>query len=163
MRTKDAIDVERKAQSRHVEKQAKAIERLVDSERNLIAQVVCTGICGCDMDPIDKFHQGDLEKEVVQWKRRAESGEFKAEKLDRENIELKHVKAIGDYFTEKVCLQNVPFPLGSFIPSCPLSPRQPVRSTTSNWKGNEQISGNAKRLCCVTRGRPKSVLPSCKV
>jgi hypothetical protein len=102
MRAKEAVDVERKAQSRHVEKQAKAIERLVDSERNLIAQVVRTGLrCG-DTGLIDDFHQGDWEKEVVQWKRRAESGEFKAEKLDRENVELKHVKAIADFFTEKV-------------------------------------------------------------
>jgi E3 ubiquitin-protein ligase BRE1 len=83
MRAKESVEIERKTQSRHVEKQAKAIERLVDSERNLTAQV------------------GDLEKEVVQWKRRAESAEFRVEELDRENVELKHAKSFADYLKEK--------------------------------------------------------------
>ena len=40
MRDKEAIETERKNISRNLEKQAKAIERLVESEKNLTAQVV---------------------------------------------------------------------------------------------------------------------------
>lgn len=40
MRDKEAIDVERKNLSRNVEKQAKVLERLYDSERNLQNQIV---------------------------------------------------------------------------------------------------------------------------
>ena len=40
MRDKEAIDVERKNLSRNVEKQAKVLERLYDSERNLQSQIV---------------------------------------------------------------------------------------------------------------------------
>jgi E3 ubiquitin-protein ligase BRE1 len=40
MRDKEAIDVERKNLSRNVEKQAKVLERLYESERNLQSQIV---------------------------------------------------------------------------------------------------------------------------
>lgn len=40
MRDKEAIEAERKNISRNLEKQAKAIELLVESERGLSAQVV---------------------------------------------------------------------------------------------------------------------------
>jgi hypothetical protein len=134
MRAKDAVDVERKAQSRHVEKQAKAIERLVDSERNLLAQVVRTSFYGGDTNPIDYFYQGDLEKEVVQWKKRAESGEATVEILERENVELKHAKAMVGYFTEKVGLQNVPF-------SAWLVYSRPVRLVQNSLSGAPEANG----------------------
>lgn len=40
MRDKEAIEAERKNLARNLEKQGKLIERLVDTERNLSAQVV---------------------------------------------------------------------------------------------------------------------------
>jgi BRE1 E3 ubiquitin ligase len=40
MRDKEAIEAERKNISRNMEKQAKVIERLADTEKNLLAQVV---------------------------------------------------------------------------------------------------------------------------
>lgn len=40
MRDKEAIETERKNIVRNLEKQAKAVERLVETERNLGAQVV---------------------------------------------------------------------------------------------------------------------------
>jgi hypothetical protein len=42
MREKEAIENERKALARHGDKQTKAVERLVESEKNLLAQVVST-------------------------------------------------------------------------------------------------------------------------
>jgi hypothetical protein len=40
MRDKEAMDLERKNAARSIEKQAKVIERLVETERSLSAQVV---------------------------------------------------------------------------------------------------------------------------
>jgi hypothetical protein len=42
MRDKEAIETERKNLSRNLEKQAKAVERLVETEKNLTNQVVST-------------------------------------------------------------------------------------------------------------------------
>jgi len=44
MRDKEAIDAERKNITRNLEKQAKVIEKLADSEKNLLAQVVSSEI-----------------------------------------------------------------------------------------------------------------------
>jgi E3 ubiquitin-protein ligase BRE1 len=40
MRDKESVEMERKNLSRHSEKQAKAVEHLVETERNLSAQIV---------------------------------------------------------------------------------------------------------------------------
>lgn len=40
MRDKEAVEVERKNLARTVEKQLKAVEKLAESEKNLLAQVV---------------------------------------------------------------------------------------------------------------------------
>lgn len=45
MRDKEAIEIEKKNISRNIEKQAKAVEKLVESERLLLQQIVSG--CGC--------------------------------------------------------------------------------------------------------------------
>ncbi|KAH7929827.1 BRE1-domain-containing protein [Leucogyrophana mollusca] len=72
MREKEAIDSERKNVVRNIEKQAKVIERLVESEKGLNAQV------------------GDLEKETVVYRKALDDANKKIAALDRELSEWKH-------------------------------------------------------------------------
>ncbi|PFH53827.1 hypothetical protein AMATHDRAFT_136911 [Amanita thiersii Skay4041] len=74
MRDKEAIDVERKNVARNMEKQAKAVERFVDQERNLNDQV------------------GDLEKEVGLLKKGYDTLKRENFKLQAEMIDLRHLK-----------------------------------------------------------------------
>ena len=67
MRAKEAVDNERKVQSRNLEKQGKAIERLVDSERNLMAQVVRIILCCVRLPRLILFARAI-------WKRKSSSG-----------------------------------------------------------------------------------------
>jgi len=66
MRDKEAIETERKNISRNLEKQAKAVEKLVETERNLTCQVV------------------DLEKELILWKKSAEMHKERSEALEHD-------------------------------------------------------------------------------
>jgi E3 ubiquitin-protein ligase BRE1 len=65
MRDKEAIETERKNLSRNMEKQAKVIEKLVESEKNLSTQVVSLGFSVV----VDLYRFStlkiDLEREVV--------------------------------------------------------------------------------------------------
>jgi len=63
MRDKEAVESERKNISRNLEKQAKAVERLVDSEKSLTAQVVS--------NIVSMFRQGLFLRSFLRllWKR----------------------------------------------------------------------------------------------
>jgi len=71
MRDKEAIETERKNLSRNLEKQAKSIERLVEAEKSLTSQV------------------GDLERELILWKKTGEMHREKADALDHEVVDWK--------------------------------------------------------------------------
>jgi len=72
MRDKEAIDTERKNLSRNLEKQAKVLEKLQESEKSLTLQV------------------GGLEKEVVLWQRGTEELKKKLEGLEFQLAEWQH-------------------------------------------------------------------------
>src|SRR6266550_8071597 len=69
MRDKEAIDVERKNLSRNVEKQAKVLERLYDSERNLQNQIVSLFMRIIASAGYNCNSQADQEKELTSLKK----------------------------------------------------------------------------------------------
>jgi len=72
MRDKEAIETERKNLSRNLEKQAKVLEKLQESEKSLTLQV------------------GGLEKEVVLWQRGTDELKKKLEGLEFQLAEWQH-------------------------------------------------------------------------
>ncbi|KAF9469928.1 BRE1 E3 ubiquitin ligase-domain-containing protein [Collybia nuda] len=81
MRDKEAIEAERKNLARNLEKQGKLIERLVDTERNLSAQV------------------NDLEKEVVALRR---VSDVEKEKMNQLELDLNHWQARAEGEKQKM-------------------------------------------------------------
>jgi hypothetical protein len=69
MRDKEAIDVERKNLSRNVEKQAKVLERLYDSERNLQNQIVSPFMRIIASPGYNCNFQADQDKELTNLKK----------------------------------------------------------------------------------------------
>jgi E3 ubiquitin-protein ligase BRE1 len=104
MRDKETIDTERKNASRNVEKQAKAIEKLSDSEKNLLAQVVSWDAWQhCSFDNVLNG-QSELERELVLVREAAESHKQDADVYEHESKEWKHRAELEQARNEEVHL-----------------------------------------------------------
>jgi E3 ubiquitin-protein ligase BRE1 len=96
MRDKEAVETERKNISRNLEKQAKAIERLVESEKNLTAQVVSSYLSIFSLLTIYfLLEKMDLEKEVMLCKNALDAQKERMTMLEMDSAEWK-IRAEGE-------------------------------------------------------------------
>lgn len=85
MRDKEAVEAERKNISRNFDKQAKLLERLLESEKSLTQQVasgdVSLSVASCAQLTLP-FLKATLEKEVVLWQKGTEEMKKKVELVE---------------------------------------------------------------------------------
>lgn len=93
MRDKEAVEAERKNLARNAEKQAKLIDRLMDTEKNLTNQLVGLPFSGHWLIRVDSAPQSALDKESVALKKTVDVHRERITELERD---LSHMKARGD-------------------------------------------------------------------
>lgn len=106
MRDKDAVDFERKKLSANLDKAAKAIEKLTESEKSLTTRVV--SLLGGHFDRYSPTPlQTDLEKELVLWKKVGEKHRERGTILEGELAEWR-ARALGEHKNvEEVTVKSV--------------------------------------------------------
>jgi E3 ubiquitin-protein ligase BRE1 len=84
MRDKEAVEAERKSLARNAEKQAKLIDKLMETEKNLTSQLVCCSSLANDSLVLIFAHQSALDKEFVAVKKICDAHRERVVELERD-------------------------------------------------------------------------------
>jgi E3 ubiquitin-protein ligase BRE1 len=105
MRDKEAVEAERKNLARNAEKQAKLIDKLMETEENLTSQLVCWPLSGHQIAHTHLANQSALDKEFVAVKKIGDVRRDRVVELERDIPQWQARVAVEKQRTEEVLIR----------------------------------------------------------